>query len=324
MVTVNRMASGLAGVAFAGLVGTALASAAHAADKKSLYFVVNGASDFWKAAEAGVRKAQGELPNYTMQVKYPEQSSAAIQNRLMDDLVASGAAGIMVSAVDPKTQIDELNRVGGDTVLFTTDSDAPSSKRIAYIGSSNVAAGKQAGELMKKAMPDGGKCMGYVGLPGADNARERVQGIKEAIAGTKITLVDVRADDIDQPRAKRNVEDTLTADPSIDCMVGIYSYNTPQIYQALKEAGKLGQIKVIGFDEDQVTLGGVKEGTIAGTVVQQPYEWGYQGMKDMAKYLEGDKSFVPADHLMIIPTKTIEKDNVDAFAAELKERQGKK
>src|SRR5271156_6980013 len=96
----------------------AVAGSAQAADKKSLYFVVNGASDFWKAAEAGVKKAQGELPNYTLQLKYPEQSSAAIQNRLMDDLVAAGAAGIMVSAVDPKTQIDELNKIGGATALF--------------------------------------------------------------------------------------------------------------------------------------------------------------------------------------------------------------
>jgi ribose transport system substrate-binding protein len=311
-------------IVLAALAAACLCSAAEAADKKSLYFVVNGASDFWKSAEAGVKKAQGELPNYTLQLKYPEQSSAAIQNRLMDDLIAAGASGIMVSAVDPKTQIDELNKIGAGTVLFTTDSDAPNSKRIVYIGSSNVDAGKQAGELMKKAMPDGGKCMGFVGLPGADNARERVEGIKAAVSGTKITLVDVRADDIDQARAKRNVEDTLTADPSINCMVGIYSYNTPQIYQALKEAGKLGQIKVIGFDEDQVTLGGVREGTIVGTVVQQPYEWGYQGMKDMAKYIEGDKAFIPASHLMIIPTKVIEKGNVDAFAVELKERQGKK
>jgi ribose transport system substrate-binding protein len=310
-------------VVLAGVAAALLCTTAHAAEKKSLYFVVNGASDFWKAAEAGVKKAQGELPNYTMQLKYPEQSSAAIQNRLMDDLVAGGAAGIMVSAVDPKTQIDELNKIGAESVLFTTDSDAPQSKRVAYIGSSNVEAGKQAGELMKKALPGGAKCMGFVGLPGADNAKERVQGIKDAIAGTKITLVDVRADDIDQPRAKRNVEDTLTADPSINCMVGIYSYNTPQIYQAVKEAGKLGQITIIGFDEDQVTLGGVKEGTIVGTVVQQPYEWGYQGMKDMAKYLEGDKSFIPANHLMIIPTKVIDKSNVDAFWAELKQRQGK-
>ena len=293
------------------------------ADKKTLAIVVNGASDFWKAAEAGVKKAQGELPNYTLVFKYPEQSSAAIQTRMMDDLVAAGVAGIMVSAVDPKTMGDALNRVGGQVALFTTDSDAPNSKRIVYIGSSNVDAGKQAGQLMLKALPNGGKCMGFVGLPGADNARERIEGVKETIKGSKIELVDVRADDIDQTRAKRNVEDTITARPEINCMVGFYSYNTPRIYEALKEAGKIGKVTIIGFDEDPITLGGVKEGTIVGTVVQQPYEWGYQGMKDLAKYLEGDKSFIPANHLIIVPTKIIDKSNVDAFWTELKARQGK-
>ena len=307
----------------AGVAATLLCGSAHAADTKSLYFVVNGASDFWKSADAGLKKAQTELPNYKLQIKYPEQSSAAIQNRLMDDLVASGAAGIMVSAVDPKTQTDELDKIGGAVALFTTDSDAPKTKRLAYVGSSNIDAGKQAGSLMTKALPSGAKCMGFVGLPGADNARERADGIREAIKGSKVELVDVRADDIDMARAKRNVEDTLTARPDINCMVGIYSYNTPQIYQAVKEAGKLGQITIIGFDEDPVTLGGVKEGTIVGTVVQQPYEWAYQGMKLMAKAIEGDKSGLPANGLMIIPTKIIEKGNVDAFAAELKQRTGK-
>ena len=312
----------LASAVAAALLG--LAGTSQSQGKKTLAFVVNGASDFWKAAEAGVKKAQGELPNYTLVFKYPEQSSAAIQTRMMDDLVAAGVAGIMVSAVDPKTMGDALNRVGGQVALFTTDSDAPNSKRIVYIGSSNVDAGKQAGQLMLKAMPNGGKCMGFVGLPGADNARERIDGVKETIKGSKIELVDVRADDIDQTRAKRNVEDTITARPEINCMVGFYSYNTPRIYEALKEAGKLGKVTIIGFDEDAITLGGVKEGTIVGTVVQQPYEWGYQGMKDMAKYLEGDKSFIPANHLIIIPTQIIDKGNVDAFWTELKARQGKK
>jgi ribose transport system substrate-binding protein len=302
----------------------ALSGASQGQGKKTLAFVVNGASDFWKAAEAGVKKAQTELPNYNLTFKYPEQSSAAIQTRMMDDLVAAGVAGILVSPVDPKTMGDALNRVGGQVALFTTDSDAPNSKRVVYIGSSNTDAGKQAGQLMVKALPNGGKCMGFVGLPGADNARERIEGVKETIKGTKIELVDVRADDIDQTRAKRNVEDTITAHPEINCMVGFYSYTTPRIYEALKEAGKIGKVTIIGFDEDPITLGGVKEGTIVGTVVQQPYEWGYQGMKMMAKYLEGDKSFIPANKLIIIPTKIIDKSNVDAFWAELKQRQGKK
>ncbi|MER9891155.1 sugar-binding protein [Mesorhizobium sp. M0119] len=304
------------------LLGLSVSAIARADDKPTLAFVVNGASDFWKAAEAGVKKAQGELPNYNLELKYPEQSSVAIQQRLMDDLVTAGVKAIMVSAVDPKTSTDGLNKIASETALFTTDSDAPQTKRVAYIGSSNVDAGKQAAEIAKKAMPDGGKCLGFVGLLGADNAKERIQGMKDGLAGTKIELVDVRGDDIDQARAKKNVEDALVASPDVTCMVGFYSYNTPRIYEALRDAGKLGQITVVGFDDDPITLGGVKEGTVAATVVQQPFEWAYQGMKLMAAYLEGDKSGVPADGLIIVPTKIIGKDDVDAYAASLKAMSG--
>lgn len=304
------------------LLGLSAGAIARADDKPTLAFVVNGASDFWKAAEAGVKKAQGELPNYKLELKYPEQSSVAIQQRLMDDLVTAGVKAIMVSAVDPKTSTDGLNKIASETALFTTDSDAPQTKRVAYIGSSNVDAGKQAAEIAKKAMPDGGKCLGFVGLLGADNAKERIQGMKEGLAGTKIELVDVRGDDIDQARAKKNVEDALVASPDVTCMVGFYSYNTPRIYEALRDAGKLGQITVVGFDDDPITLGGVKEGTVAATVVQQPFEWAYQGMKLMAAYLEGDKSGIPADGLIIIPTKIIGKDDADAYAASLKAMSG--
>jgi ribose transport system substrate-binding protein len=308
----------VAGVSVAFAVALGLGSA-NAADKKVLAFVVNGASDFWKIAEAGLKKAQGELPNYELQFKYPEQAAAAVQQRVMDDLVAAGAAGIMVSAVDPKNQSEQLNKVASQTVLFTTDSDAPQSKRVAYIGSSNTDLGKDAGKLMLKALPSGGKCVGFVGLPGADNARERIEGVKETIKGSKVELVDVRGDEIDQTRAKRNVEDILAAMPDVTCLVGFYSYNTPRIYEVLKEAGKLDKIKIIGFDEDPITLGGVKEGSIVGTVVQQPFEWGYQGMKLMAKYIEGDKSGIPANGIIIVPGKVIDKANVDDFMASMKQ-----
>jgi len=305
------------------VVALGCASAATAQDKKSLAFVVNGASDFWKIAEAGVKKAQGELPKYNLQFKYPEQASAAAQQRVMEDLVAAGVAGIMVSSVDPKNQTDGLNKIAGQSLLFTTDSDAPKSKRVAYIGSSNVELGKDAGKLMLKALPQGGKCIGFVGLPGADNARERIEGVKETIKGSKVQLIDVRGDEIDQGRAKRNVEDALAANPDIACLVGFYSYNTPRIYEVLKETGKLNKIKIIGFDEDPITLGGVKEGSISGTVVQQPFEWGYQGMKLMAGYLEGKKSGIPKDGIIIVPGKVIDKSNVDAFTTSLKQMLGK-
>ena len=299
------------------------ASQAGAADKKKLAFVVNAASDFWKLAEAGVKKANAELPDYDMQLKYPAQGTAALQNALMDDLVAGGTSAIMISSVDPKTSIDAFNRVAAQVPLFTTDSDAPASKRIAYLGSSNTDAGVQAGEIAIKALPKGGKCMGFVGFLGADNAKERIAGFKKAIEGKGIELVDVRGDDVDFARARSNVDDVLAAKPDINCMVGFYSYNSPKIYEALKAADKLGKITVIAFDEDPITLGAVREGSFAGTVVQQPFEWGYRGMKLMVAYLNGDKSGVPENKLIIVPTKVIDKANVDQFAADLKAAIGK-
>jgi ribose transport system substrate-binding protein len=310
-----RYATILAAVAVAGVT---LSFQSIAQEKKKLAFVVNASSDFWKLAEAGVKKAQAELPNYELQFRYPAQGTAAAQNALMDDLVTAGVKSIMISSADPKNSIDAFNRVAAQIPLFTTDSDAPQSKRIAYIGSSNTAAGVQAGEEMVKALPKGGKCIGFVGFLGADNAVERIAGFKQAIRGHNIELVDVRADDVDFTRARTNVDDVLVAKPEINCMVGFYSYNSPKIYEAVQAAGKLGQMTVVAFDEDPVTLGAVRSGAFVSTIVQQPYEWGYQGMKLMAAYLEGDKSKIPANGLIIVPTVVITKGNVDSFEADLK------
>ena len=307
------------GAAFA--FSVALATLAQAQDKRQIAFVVNGPSDFWKIMEAAVAKAQTELPDFDLQFKYPERADAAIQKRMMDDLVAAGADAISVSVVDPPTSTDAINTVAAQIPFFTFDSDAPQSNRIAYIGSSNVQLGNMAGELMKTAMAGKqGKCMGFVGLPGADNARERIDGYNDAVKGTGLELIDVRGDDIDQTRARANVDDVLVANPDVNCMVGFYSYNTPRMYEALKDAGKLGEITVVGFDEDPVTLGGVAEGSISGTVVQQPYEWGIQSAHIIADYLNGDKSKIPADGIIIIPGLTLTKDNVKQFQEDFQKK----
>jgi ribose transport system substrate-binding protein len=304
------------------VIAVAGINVASAADKPQLAFVVNIAADFWKAAEAGTKKAQAELPNYELLFKYPDQSTVAIQNQIMDDLVTGGVKAIMVSPIDPNA-VDTLNKIASETALFTMDSDAAKSNRIAYVGSSNEALGEQAGQIAKEAMPNGGKCMGFVGHLDAANYTERRDGFNKGVAGTGITLVDTRSDGGDQTAAKKNVEDVLVANPDITCMVGFYSYSTPAIYQALSNAGKLKQITVIAFDDDPITLGGVKEGSVAGTVVQQPYQWAYQGFKLMAKYVEGDKSGIPANGVIIIPGKILHAADIDAYVADLKAMQGK-
>lgn len=300
------------------LAAALLATPAMAQGKKQLALVTNAAADFWTIAKRGVEKAQKEHPDYSMEVVITGQATAAEQRRELDDLLARGISGVSISAIDPKNSTAEFNKVAAKAALFTTDSDAPQSNRAVYIGTDNVAAGRQAGEQIKKALPNGGKVMMFVGTMDADNARERVQGIKDVLAGSNIQIVDIRTDGVDFAKAKSNVQDAL-AKGGIDCLVGLYSYNTPQIYSAVKEAGKSGQIKVVGFDEDPQTLRGIADGTIQSTIVQQPFQFGYQSMIDLIKYINNDRSFIPPNKLIIIPTRVIEKSNVAAFQDSMKQ-----
>ena len=303
-----------AAVAIGALAGVMTApGSALAQEKKTLAFVVNGAADFWTIARRGVEKANKELPQYNMVMEIPSQSSAAEQRNIMDALLARGVAGISISAVDPANATEQLNKVAGRTVLITNDSDAPNSNRRFYIGTDNVAAGVMAGEQIKLALPTGGKVMMFVGTMDNANARERVDGIRKTLAGTKVEIVDVRTDAFDNVKAKANVADTLVKYPDIDLLVGLYAYNTPQIYNAVKDAGKAGKVKIIGFDEDVQTLRGVADGTIIATVVQQPFEFGYLSMINMDKVLRGDTSFIPANKQIIIPTRVIDKASVGEF-----------
>jgi ribose transport system substrate-binding protein len=294
-----------------------------AGTKHKLAFVTNNASSFWVIARKGTEKAAADIPNIEVDFRIPSDGTAAAQQSLVDDLLANRVEGIAISPVDPKNQTDMLNRAAAQTVVVTQDSDAPNSNRVCYIGTDNVAAGRQAGELVKEALPNGGKIMVFVGVLDAANAQQRYQGLKEALEGSNVKIIDVRTDATDRVRAKSNASDTLVNFPDVVGMVGLWSYNGPAILSAVKEANKTDKVKIIAFDEEDETLGGVKAGEIYATVVQQPYEFGYQSMQLISKILNGDKSGIPASKQIFVPTLAVKKDTVDAFTKQLNQRLGK-
>ncbi len=290
---------------------------------KKLAFVTNNASDFWTIARRGTEKADAELNDVSVEFRIPSDGTAAEQKRIIDDLLAKGIDGIAISPVDPNNQIQLINDWARQTLIFTQDSDAPQSERAAYVGTDNVAAGRQAGDLIKEALPEGGRIMIFVGKTDARNAQERLQGVRESLQGTKIEIIDVRTDDTDRVRAKSNVADTLVKYSDIKGLVGLWSYNGPAILNAVKEAGKVNQVKIVCFDEEDETLAGIKDGAINATVVQQPYEFGYQAIKMMEKVLGGDKSVIPAGKQVLVPTLIIKRDNVEDFQRKIKELRGR-
>lgn len=298
-------------------------SAAPAPKKLHLAFITNNAADFWTIARAGCMKAQQDLGNVEVDFQIPSDATAASQKRIIDDLLVRGVDGITISPIDPVNQSPMLKDVAAQTLLFCHDSDAPDSGRTCYIGTNNVDAGKQAGGLIKEALPNGGKIVLFVGTLDAQNAKDRYAGIQQVLAGTNIQILDVRTDDTDTARAKANAQDALVKYPDVGCLVGLWSYNGPAILSAVRAAGKNGTVKIVCFDEDDDTLAGIKAGDIYATVVQQPYEFGRLAITNMAKVLGGDRSVIPPDQRIFIPTLAIKKDNVDDFQTKLNQLRGR-
>lgn len=306
-------------------------------NKTKIAFVSNGVASFWTVAQRGVEKAGEEL-GVDVSVHMPAEGISD-QKRILEDLVTRGVDGIAVSPIDPKNQTELLNQVGEHTKLVTHDSDAPDASRLVYIGMDNYKAGRMCGELVKEALPNGGKVMIFIGRLEQDNSRRRRQGVIDEILGREYNpanydppgdvltgggfeILGTLTDQFDRVKGKANVEDTLSRHPDIAGMVGLFAYNPPLILEALEQAGKLNQVKVIAFDEDPECLQGIVDGTVHGTIVQNPYMYGYESVRVLSKIVADDMSVIPESKFIEFPARYIRQDNVGPFWADLKEKLG--
>ncbi|MFN7945464.1 MAG: sugar-binding protein [Blastocatellia bacterium] len=296
---------------------------AKAKEKWAVTFITNSSSDYWKIVQKGAEKADAELANVEVFFKKPYSGEAKEQEKLINDALRRGEAdAIAISPIDPVGEKKFINETAKKVPLITQDSDAPDTDRLLYLGADNKAAGRQAGELMKKALPQGGKIMVFVGKKDVQNARERFEGLKEALQGSKIEIIDLMTDDNDHIKAKDNAVEAMDKHPDLAGMIGLWSYNGPAILTAVRNAKKVGKIKIVCFDEEQETLDGIREGAIFATVAQQPFEYGYQAVQILAKLAKGDKSVIPASKMVFIPPVIVQKENVADFSSKLNQLLG--
>ncbi|MCA9211620.1 MAG: sugar-binding protein [Planctomycetales bacterium] len=336
------VAAALLGLALSGCNSSNSSSSTNSGDgdgdRVSIAFVTNQIASFWRIAEVGCKDAGKDL-DVDVRVVMPPTATAVEQKRLVEDLIVGGIDGIAISPIDAENQIELLNQWAAQMPLITQDSDAPASDRRMYIGMDNYLAGRMCGELVLKAIPDGGNVMLTIGRLEQDNAKRRRQGVIDVLLGRsempddydpvgqelkgdKYTIIDTLTDQGDENVAKRKAEDAITTYPELNAMVGLFAYNPPACLQAVKSQGKVGQIQVIGFDEDDVTLQGIKDGHCIGTVVQNPYEYGYKSIEIVKSLIEGDDSVIPENKFIDIPARTIDASNVDEFWDDLKSKTG--
>ncbi|HEV7223173.1 MAG TPA: sugar-binding protein [Pirellulales bacterium] len=307
------------------------AGSTSADNRPTVAFISNNPFEFWTIARKGTEKAAKEF-NVDVEFRMPAQGTPAEQRQIIEDLLSKGVKGIAISPNDSENQAPFLDEVAEQVPLIAQDNDLPpGSKRLCYIGTDNYQAGKAAGKLVKEALPEGGQVMIYVGKLDAQNAIERRQGVLDELAGKEdaegpelgqYQLLDTMTDNSSQEACKANVEDTLVKygkEPEKLCLVGLWEYNPPAMLAAVKEADLQGKVKIVGFDENEETLKGVKDGDIVGSIVQNPFEFGYQAVKILAAVAGGDKSVLPEGGIMYVDHRVVKKDNVDEFWKQLRE-----
>ncbi|QOV90510.1 substrate-binding domain-containing protein [Humisphaera borealis] len=295
-----------------------------------LAFVTNNPDPFWNLAAAGVRKyveeatARGE--KVTVDVKIPQKGEVGEQNQILESLVAQGYHGIAVTALSPDAQVPEINRAAEKTNVLCHDSDAPKSNRLVYIGTNNYEAGKRLGEqiVAMKLLPNGGKAAVFVGTMSADNARERYRGVQDAVKSAGIELLQAKEDAKKGDVARTNVESVINGQADVKLLIGLWAYNGPAIADVVKGSPRKAELKIACFDENDATLEGVEQGLIQCTVVQKPFQFGYQSSKLLHELaVKGEAAMPKSDQVdtgvtVITNGATSEKtQNVKEFKAEL-------
>ena len=278
-------------------------------NKPTFAFIINVPGRFWDIAYAGCQKAARE-ENVNIDFQVPGQSSAAQQKQIVESLIAKGVNGLAISPLNPESISRLLDEAAEYMPVICQDSDAPNSKRVCYIGTDNVDAGRQAAEQLKKALPNGGEIAVFVGKLDVANARERYQGVADAMKDSNCKIVEVFTDQADRTRAQLNVRAALAKYPNLKGIVGLWGYNAPAAVMALKDAPAY-DVKIVSFDEDIETLEAIRRGQIFCSIVQNPYEFGYQSIKLLAKLHRKESVEIPKSKMIFIPVRVVSSKNVD-------------
>jgi ribose transport system substrate-binding protein len=158
----------------------------------------------------GCDVATRQLDDVDLDFRFPADRTAEAQRELLSELVAGGVDGITTSPIDAERQTDFPNDIAGKTLFGLRGQRCGKQQAFAcYIGTDNIATGKQAAELIKAALPHGGKIALFVGYPNVQNTKDRIQGIQNGLSGSNIQIIDTVADGGKIAIAQRSAQDAL-------------------------------------------------------------------------------------------------------------------
>jgi ribose transport system substrate-binding protein len=286
------------------------------------YIAMDSMDQHWQIIRRAAEEKAKELGNVTLTFNAPAgKNDAAVQLQMVEDAINKKADVLMLAPLDADSLVPTIERAydAGIKIIFV-DTKANTEKYHSFLGTDNAAAARLDAQELGKALGGQGKIAIVNAQAGAFTTMTRENAFKEEIAKSfpGITIVGTQYSDGDRTKALNIATDFMTANPDLKGFYGCNDGATVGAANGLEQAGKANSIVFIGWDwsEDHQAL--IRRGVLKGTLVQSPYNMGYNGLqagidavqgKSIPKFVDTGVTFVnqanvdSLDPLTLRPTK---------------------
>jgi ribose transport system substrate-binding protein len=250
----------------------------HETDEKYFLVATNIKLPYWQTALAGLNRAKADM-RVKAELVGPDTYDPKAEQQEFRRAVAQNPMGILVSAADPMLATDIDAALAKGIPVLTIDSDAPSSKRLFFVGTDNYKAGTEGGQLTAKLLNGKGNVV-VLTMPEQVNLKERLHGYRDVLdthPGMKITeVIDMKG----QPEAAFDAaKQLIDSKAKVDAFVCLEAIACPEVADVLDRTKMTGKIAVVAMDTDQRTLEWVQKGVISATIAQKPFTMAFYGLK---------------------------------------------
>jgi ribose transport system substrate-binding protein len=281
--------------------------------KMTLIAGVKG-DEFYITMNCGAQAKAKEL-GVSLDFQGPDEFDASQQTPIVDAVAAKSPDAILIAPTDTKALFAPITQAAQNSkiVLVDTTLDDPS-MAVSQIASDNTAGGKTAGETLLKLIGGKGKVMIINVKPGISTTDQRGQGFEDAVKGQSgVEYLGQEYSNNDPAKAAAIVTATLAKHPDLKGIFATNLFSAEGAASGLRQAGKLGDVKIVGFDAGPKQVQDLKDGLVQALIAQKPADIGAQGVEQAYNALTGKKTTPKIGTDSVSITKDNLADNQDAL-----------